>query len=206
MSGVERGESLKVGFRMTHTSLSSPKKIQQGFSYLWVLLLVAFMGLSLTLAAEIASTATQRDKEKELIAIGRQFQIAIERYQQSSGRGEYPGSLEDLLRDNRAPGIKRHLRKIFVDPMTGKAEWGLMRIGGRVVGVYSLSEKTPIKQDGFEPEEMSLRHKQKYSEWVFTYPPDLIVQLEINPERVAGASPVISATPAQSKGSAAVGR
>jgi hypothetical protein len=154
---------------------------QTGFSYLWVLMLVAFMGVSLTLAVEIDSTASQRDKEKELLDIGRQFRTAIGRYyetQLAAGRHEYPTSLVDLLQDQRVPGIKRHLRKIFVDPMTGKAEWGLVKIGERVVGVHSLSDKLPIKQDGFEVEDLNLRGKQKVSEWVFTYPADLMLQIE----------------------------
>lgn len=184
------------------------KALQKGFSYLWVLMMVAFMGLGLTVATEIASTASQRDKEKELIAIGRQFQIAIGRYyesQQSTGRGEYPSSLEDLLKDNRVPGVKRHLRKIFVDPMTGKAEWGVLRIAGRVVGVHSLSEKTPIKQAGFEAQEMNLQHKKKYSEWVFTYPADLVLQMENNTGPAMGHS-VAPGTLPQKKVEAHVGK
>ena len=151
----------------------------RGYTYLWMLLLVALMGLGLTLAVEIDSVAAQRDREKELLSIGRQFQEAIGRYCGTplpNGRREYPAGLEDMLKDNRIPGIRRHLRKIFVDPMTGKAEWGLVRVGGRIVGVYSLSERLPIKQDGFEMEQMSFRNKQKYTEWVFSYPPGLLAQ------------------------------
>jgi type II secretory pathway pseudopilin PulG len=151
---------------------------QAGFSYLWVLLLVALMGVGLTVAAEMDSTISQRDREKALLATGRQFQIAIGRYHKSAagGRNEYPAALEDLLQDARYPGTMRHLRKIFIDPMTGKAEWGLVRIGGRIVGVHSLSEKTPIKQANFEAEVSHFAGAQKYTDWVFTYPPDLILK------------------------------
>ena len=157
------------------------RRAQAGFSYLWLLLLVAFMGVGLTLAVEIDSTAVQRDREKELLAIGRQFRNAIERYyetQLSPGKREYPATLEDLLRDNRVPGIRRHLRKVFVDPMTGRAEWGLVKIGGRIVGVHSLSEKVPIKQDGFEAADASLRGKTSYAQWVFAYPADRVLKIE----------------------------
>lgn len=153
---------------------------QHGFSYLWVLLLVAFMGLGLTVGVEVDSTAVQRDREKELLSIGRQFRIALGRYYETqvvAGKRDYPNTLDDLLRDNRVPGIRRHLRKIFVDPMTGKAEWGLVKVGGRIVGVHSLSERVPVKQDTFEAEEMSFRGKQKYAEWVFAYPSDLMLQI-----------------------------
>ncbi len=155
--------------------------VQSGFAYLWVLLLVAFMGLGLALAAEVDATNVQREREKELISIGRQFRMAIGRYyetQLTAGRKEYPADLTDLLQDKRFPGVRRHSRQVFVDPMSGKKEWGLVRVGGRIVGVYSLSEKQPIKQDGFEADNASLKGKKKYSEWAFTYPADLVMQLE----------------------------
>ena len=142
-----------------------------GFSYLWVLMLVALMGVGLTVAAEVHSVASQRDKERELLAIGRQFSTAIGRYYESGANREYPVSLNDLLRDERVPGVRRHLRKIFADPMTGKAEWGLVRFDGRIIGVHSLSKKKPIKQDGFEPAQADLQKKQAYTEWVFSYTP-----------------------------------
>lgn len=166
---------------MSRSRLAWRTKACAGFSYLWVLLLVAFMGLGLTIAVEVDSTAAQRDKEQELLAIGRQFRTAIGRYyaiQPAGGRHEYPATLEDLLRDNRVPGIARHLRKIFVDPMTGKEEWGLIRVGGRIVGVHSLSAKMPIKQDNFEAEEMNFRGKQSYADWIFAYPADVMLQVE----------------------------
>lgn len=154
------------------------RRAQEGFTYLWMLLLVAFMGVGLTVAVEIDATAAQREREQHLLTIGRQFQTAIARYHESrlsGGKKEYPATLDDLLRDPRAPGITRHLRKVFVDPMTGKAEWGLVQLGGRIVGVHSLSIEMPIKQDGFAAEHTGLRGKQRYSEWLFVYPPDLLL-------------------------------
>lgn len=175
-----------MGAPMSPCERRSPRGKQAGFSYLWLLLLVALLGVGLTVAVEIDATAVQRDREKELIAHGRQFRTAIGRYYeglQAGGKREYPATLEDLLQDRRVPGVKRHLRKVFVDPMTRKAEWGLVKVGGRIVGVHSLSEAKPIKLEGFEAEDMGLRNKNKYSEWLFVYPPDLMLQLE------AGAGP-----------------
>ena len=149
---------------------------QAGFAYLWVLMLVALMGLSLTITAEVDSTASQREREKALLSIGREFREAIGRYHASRLEGEkgaYPKSLDDLLLDPRAPGTLRHLRKIYVDPMTGKAEWGLVMVSGRLVGVHSLSDKKPIKQAGFEAVDQSFEYRMRYSEWLFTYPSDV---------------------------------
>lgn len=156
--------------RMDRCSNRRPAHRAAGFSFLWTLLLVAFLGLSATTAVEVSSTLTQREQERELLSVGRQFRAAIARYHESTvvaGQKQYPATLDALLLDDRSPGVTRHLRKVFVDPMTGKVEWGLVHIGGRIVGVHSLSEKVPIKQDGFDPEESSFRHRRRISEWVF---------------------------------------
>ncbi len=109
------------------------------------------MGVSLALAAEIYATSLRRDQEEQLLAIGRQFQRAFLSYRNATPAGEasYPGSLIDPLEDRPGPVMRRHLRKIFVDPMTGRAEWGEVRLGGRITGVHSLATSTPIKRAGF---------------------------------------------------------
>lgn len=145
-------------------------RLQSGFSYLWLLMLVALMGLGLSVAGDVHVTLVKREKEKELLAIGRQFQAAIRRYHDYRPGGsppQYPRSLDELLLDSRAPGTLRHLRKIYVDPMTGEPQWGLIKRGDRVIGVHSLSEAAVLKQSGFEPGQESLAGKEKYSEWHF---------------------------------------
>lgn len=184
---------------MSRSNRTPVARICAGFTFLWVLLLVALMGLGLTMGVEIYTTSAQRDKEKELLAIGRQFRTAIGRYYEMqivNGKHEYPASLDDLLLDNRMPGIRRHLRKVFVDPMTGKPEWGMLRTGGRIVGMHSLSGRTPIKQDHFEADDIGLRAKEKYSDWVFTYPPDLLLRADI--KTLDSANPAVAKPPGNS--------
>jgi len=197
MAAVMRGSSARQPISVLRNAVFVAGTVRRvhaaGFAYLWVLMLVAFMGLGLTAAVMVDTTAVKRSKEQELLAVGHQFRSAIAHYheiQVAGGRSEYPASLDDLLLDNRLPGIRRHLRKVFVDPMTSKPEWGLMRVGGRIVGVYSSSETMPIKQDRFEAEDMAFRGKAKYSEWVFTYPPDLLLR---DLATVAGAASGASA-------------
>lgn len=151
---------------------------RRGFTYLWTLLVIAFMGIGLVIASEVYSTALQREREQELIFIGREFRQAIGRYYESNmagGQKQYPLTLDDLLKDPRFPNGRRYLRRIYIDPMTGKNQWGTILVRGRVAGVYSLSEKVPIKQDHFEGSESGFRGKEKYSEWKFTYPADLVL-------------------------------
>jgi type II secretory pathway pseudopilin PulG len=138
-----------------------------------MLFLVAMLGVGLAIAGESWSLGARRDRERQLLAIGEEFRQALRGYHRAQLGGaarQYPADLEDLLRDNRFPGIHRHLRRVYRDPMTGKTEWGLVRRGGRIVGVYSLSQDKPLKQEGFEPQHAAFAGAEKYSDWVFTYP------------------------------------
>jgi hypothetical protein len=149
------------------------KQIAGGFAYLWTLMLVAFMGVGLVIASESYSTSVRRDQERELLFIGRQFQDALGSYYEAKIGGanhQYPARIEDLLKDPRLPGTQRHLRKLYLDPITGKGEWGMIMLQGKIAGFYSLSAKKPIKQGNFEPNDIAFKDSQKYSEWEFTYP------------------------------------
>ena len=159
----------------------------RGFTYLWALFTVAFLGMSSLITAELWITAAKREREKELMFIGRQFREAIGRYYEATPGAvkRYPVSLEELLDDKRYPATRRHLRKIYRDPMTGKKEWGLTRMAGRIVGVYSLSDEAPLKSGGFFLQEAEFEGRASYSEWVFMYPFDLKIREEEsnNPEK-----------------------
>ncbi len=143
----------------------------RGFSYLWMLFAVAILGVGLSASCEFFQTGIKRQREAELIAIGHEFRTAIQRYYEAPGGGnQYPSSLQELVLDPRFPGVRRHLRKIHVDPVTGKAEWGLVRVAGRVVGVHSLSDAEPLKIANFEFVDAAFAGRRRYSEWVFAYP------------------------------------
>jgi type II secretory pathway pseudopilin PulG len=143
---------------------------QAGFTYLWVLMSVAFMGLGWMVAADVYATSLRRQQEAELLAIGRQFRRALNSYHNvpgPQGVNQYPEHLEDLLEDRRGPVPRKHLRKIFVDPMTGKATWGEVRVGGRIVGVHSLSSARPLKKVGFDETFKGFEPADKLSAWIF---------------------------------------
>ncbi|WP_175041966.1 type II secretion system protein [Duganella vulcania] len=148
-------------------------KRQRGFAYLWTLMLVAFMGVGLTIAAGLYATAMRRDKERELLFIGHEFRHALEGYNKANGAGQYPLTLEELLKDPRFPSAKRHLRRLYNDPITGKADWALVLQQGRIVGIRSTSAQRPIKQDNFDDDDAGLAKKPRYADWLFTYPHDL---------------------------------
>jgi len=147
---------------------------QAGFTYLVAMFAVAVAGLLLAVASEVWSQSRQREKEKELLFVGGQFREAIALYYQRTPGAvkRYPEKLEDLLEDKRYLSMQRYLRKIYPDPITSKAAWGLVAApGGGIMGVYSLSGATPIKSDNFSPADEAFTGSKKYSEWRFQYIP-----------------------------------
>lgn len=146
-----------------------------GFTYLAILFFVAILGVGLAAVGEVWDTAAKREKERDLLLAGRELRNAIGRYYTapSGGAVRYPSSLDDLLKDNRVPGIRRHLRRIPVDPMTGKADWATVAApGGGITGVYSRSETEPLKSANFERGEEGFEGGKRYSEWRFIFVPD----------------------------------
>lgn len=141
-----------------------------GFTYIALLIFIAIMGVVLASVGEVWHMAMRREKEKELLFIGTQYRQALDQYSSNAlaGSTRYPMSLEDLLKDPRYPNTKRYLRKLFSDPITGSANWGLFKgPSGEIFGIYSLSEDEPIKKHNFNLANANFEEKVKYSEWVF---------------------------------------
>jgi general secretion pathway protein G len=123
----------------------------------------------------LARISVKRQKEGELRHSLREMRDAIDRYKDAADRGfievklgtdGYPPDLETLVKGvkqlNTTDKKLRFLRRVPIDPMTGKTEWGLRSsqdspdstsFGGQnVYDVYSKSGGTGL--DG-----------SKYSDW-----------------------------------------
>jgi len=123
----------------------------------------------------VARFGIVRQKETELKEALRTMRNAIDDYKRLSDQGQipveldtdgYPKTLEKLVNGVDLVGQvkkkRRFLRKLPIDPITGKAEWGLRslqdepdsRSWGRqnVYDVYSLSDGTALD-------------KTKYRDW-----------------------------------------
>ena len=114
------------------------RRQQSGFTYLMVLFAVAFMGVVLAAAGETWQSVRQREREVELLFVGNAFRQAIGGYYEGTPgpAKRFPRSLEELLKDPRYLATRRYLRKIYVDPVTGKSEWGLVKgPDGGIIGV-----------------------------------------------------------------------
>ena len=143
---------------------------QSGYTFIGLLVSVVILGLMLTIVARVWSTTEQREREAQLLWIGHAYRMAISSYV-SMGH-QYPLTLEVLLTDDRFPVPKRHLRQLYADPMTAKADWTLiMNPGGGIMGVASSSKATPIKRKGFELIDAAFADTDCYCAWQFIYLP-----------------------------------
>jgi type II secretory pathway pseudopilin PulG len=145
---------------------------QHGFTYLSLVILLAILGLVGAAALKVESLLARAAAEQELLEIGAAFSAALDSYAAATpaGKPTQPPTLQDLLKDNRFPTIRRHLRKIFVDPISGKAEWGITYVGDKVgvIGVYSLAQTQPLKLANFDERFQNFENKTHYADWKFT--------------------------------------
>lgn len=143
----------------------------RGFTYLSLIIVVAIIGMVAASAIKLGSVLQRSRAEHQLLDIGAAFSDALKSYADATPQGmpPQPPSLKELLKDPRFPGTRRHLRKIFVDPMTGKAEWGIVYLGEKsgVMAVYSLSEARPVKIANFPLRYSGFEGKSRISDWKF---------------------------------------
>ena len=150
----------------------APKKRAHGFTLIELIVATAIMLVLTSMVIPLARLSIQREKERDLRYDLWMMRDAIDRYKDAADRGAfqvkvgtegYPPDLDTLVNGVDVGGKKvRFLRKIPVDPMTGKAEWGMRAMqddptsdswgGQNVFDVYSKSEGTGL--DG-----------TKYKEW-----------------------------------------
>ena len=145
---------------------------QAGFTYLGLIIFVTIIGLVGAATLKIGALLQRAAAEEELLDIGAAFSAALDSYAAATPQGAspYPPSLKELLKDPRVPGVRRHLRKIFVDPLTGKAEWGVVYLGEGttgVVAVHSLSAAKPLKVANFDSRFAGLDNADTISAWRF---------------------------------------
>ncbi len=145
---------------------------EAGLTLVELIVTVAILGILASAAVPIARFKVQRDKERELRYDLWQMRDAIDKYKDACDKGAfqskvdsqcYPPDLEQLVKGEDVQGKKlKFLRRIPIDPMTGKNEWGMHSMqddptsdsygGQSVFDVYTKSTGTAL--DG-----------TKYSEW-----------------------------------------
>jgi len=139
----------------------SPKSGREaGLTLVELIVTVAILALLAGAAVPVARFQVKREKERELRYDLWQMREAIDHYKDAADKNAfitkvdsqgYPPDLQTLVDGVDVQGKKvRFLRRIPVDPMTGKTEWGLRSMqddptsdsfgGQNVFDVYSKSD------------------------------------------------------------------
>lgn len=145
---------------------------ERGFTLIELIVATMILVILTSMVIPLARLSIQREKEHELRYDLWMMRDAIDRYKDAADRGAfqikvgtegYPPDLDTLVNGVDVGGKKvRFLRKVPVDPMTGKNEWGMRSMqddptsdswgGQNVFDVFTKSEGTAL--DG-----------TKYKEW-----------------------------------------
>ena len=145
---------------------------ERGLTLVELIVTVAILAIVASAAVPVTRFEVKRQKERELRYDLWQMRDAIDKYKDAADKNAfqtkvdsngYPPDLETLVNGVDVQGKKlKFLRRIPVDPMTGKTEWGLRSMqddatsdswgGQNVFDVYTKSTGTGL--DG-----------TKYAEW-----------------------------------------
>ncbi len=113
---------------------------ESGYALLLIFAMAAVIAITLYSQVPRVAFEAQRDQEQLLVDRGQEYSRAIALFVRKNNR--FPGSMEELDDTNR----QRFLRRHFVDPMTGKADWRLLHAGPG--GVITDSVTNVKKPDG----------------------------------------------------------
>lgn len=137
---------------------------EAGLTLVELIVTVAILAILASAAVPVARFEVKRTKERELRYDLWQMRAAIDHYKDAADRNAfqikvdtqgYPPDLDTLVQGVDVQGKKvRFLRRIPIDPMTEKADWGMRSMqddpnsdsygGQSVFDVYSKSEGTAL--------------------------------------------------------------
>ena len=135
-----------------------------GFTLIEMIVAVSILAILTGMAIPLVRVKIQREREVELRRDLWEMRDAIDRYKNDADRGAfqvkagtdgYPPDLDTLVKGVDVGGKKvRYLRRVPVDPMTGKDEWGMRSTqddpdsdswgGQNVFDVFSKSQSTAL--------------------------------------------------------------
>jgi general secretion pathway protein G len=146
------------------SKFGKPRPSERGLTFIELIVTVAILSILATAAIPVARFQIKRQNERQLRFDLWEMRDAIDKYKDAADRGafqtkvdsqNYPPDLETLVNGVDVQGKKlKFLRKIPIDPMTNKAEWGLRSMqddpdsdsygGQSVFDVYSKSQGTGL--------------------------------------------------------------
>jgi type II secretory pathway pseudopilin PulG len=134
-----------------------------------VLVLLTLAALAAVQYSQSRAHERQREAEEDLLYVGEQYRQAIESYWRNppSRARVLPTRLEDLVSDPRFPQARRHIRKLYPDPLSPTSEWGLIKQGNALIGVYSQAAGVPFRTTGFAEVNVGFDNPTRYADWQF---------------------------------------
>lgn len=150
------------------------KRAVRGIVLLALLLTLALIAVALMGALEVWSVEKQREAEADLLYVGDQYRLAIERYYYATPGATkmLPMSIDDLVEDPRFAVPMRHLRRAWADPVTGKP-FELLRTNEQIIGVVSSSTNSTIKRSGFSQSDSAFDGLETHDQWKFLFHPSV---------------------------------
>lgn len=147
----------------------SRRKTQAGLSLVELIVAFTILMMLTGMSVPLARYKVRRDRERELLYNLREIRTALNKYKDDADMGRfgqlkmgtegYPETLEILVEgvkiaNDAGDKKKKFLRRIPIDPFTGKREWGLRSMqddpkgttwgGQHVFDVYSkTTERAP---------------------------------------------------------------
>lgn len=148
-------------------------KRQSGLAYLAVLFIVVGLAVSMLIVSQNEQTLSMREKERDWVFVGQQYQKAINQYYAQSPNGikELPKSIDDLVRDQRFLKVTRHLRRAYKDPLTGQDWLELRNEAGLLVGVRSASAQPIFLRSALGALVSDLQNIQFHQDLKFEFKP-----------------------------------
>jgi general secretion pathway protein G len=154
---------MKPSLRNSQAMFRAPRR-QRGFTLIELIVSCAIVVILTGMAVPIERFVMKREREHELREDLWMMRDAIDRYKDAADRQAfqiklgsegYPPDLETLVKGVDVQGKKlKFLRKIPIDPMTGKAEWGMRSMQDdpdsdswgeqNVFDVYTKSQDTAL--------------------------------------------------------------
>ncbi len=112
----------------------------RGFTLIELMIVLAIMGILLTIAQPNLKQAITRARESVLREDLFQMRDALDQYYADSGK--YPSQLADLV--NATDKGRSYLREIPKDPFTGAPDWVTVSLDTEDGGVFDVHSASPL--------------------------------------------------------------
>lgn len=113
---------------------------ERGFTLLELMIVMAIMGILVTIAQPNLKQSIVRAKEAVLREDLYQIRDALDQYYADNGK--YPTQLADLI--NTSEKAKSYLRDLPKDPFTGAADWITIALESDEGGVFDVHSASPL--------------------------------------------------------------